>query len=140
MTPERQRHYPPLDAFRPLFDLPGIVWVNLQYDECQEELARVEQEFGVRIHDWAGEDLKNDFESVAGLISVLDGVVTSPTAVSSLAGALGRPTWQIDSGSDWTAFGEPRSPWFPSLRVVGRHPADPDWDRVIETVRAELAG
>ena len=140
MTPERQRHYPPVRALLPLFELPGIHWVNLQYDDCGEELAQVERELGVRICRWDGEDLKNDFESVAGLISVLDGVVTSPTAVSSLAGALGLPTWQIDSGSDWTAFGECRSPWFPSLRVVGRTPADPDWDRVIETVRAELAG
>ncbi len=138
MTPERQRHYPPLDAFRPLFDLPGIVWVNLQYDECQEELARVEQEFGVRIHDWAGEDLKNDFESAAGLMAALDGVVTAPTAVSSLAGAVGRPTWQVDSGSDWTVFGESRSPWFPTVRVVARTAADEGWGRVMETVQAEL--
>ena len=140
MTPERHRHYPPLGAIRPLFEVPGITWINLQYDECRDELAGVEQEFGVRIHRWDDEDLKNDFESVAGLISALDGVVTAATAVSSLAGALGCPAWQIDSGSDWTVFGEPRSAWFPSIRVVARAPADEDWGRVVATVRAELAG
>ncbi len=138
MTPERQRHYPPLDAFQPLLETPGIIWVNLQYDECTEELDRVEREFGVRIHNWAGEDLKNDFESVAGLMAALDGVVTAPTAVSSMAGAVGRPTWQVDSGSDWTRFGELRSPWFPSIRVVARAAADPGWLTVMETVQAEL--
>ncbi len=140
MTLERHRHYPPLEALRPLFDLPGIVWINLQYDECREELAGVEREFGVRIHRWDDEDLKNDFESVAGLISALDGVVTAPTAVSSMAGALGCPAWQVDSGSDWTVFGEPRSPWFPSIRVAARAATDEDWGRVVATVRAELAG
>ncbi len=140
LTPERQRHYPAIDALRPLFEMPGLVWVNLQYDDCGEELTWVERETGARIHRWSDVDLRNDFESVAGLVMALDGIVTAPTAVSSLAGALGRPTWQVDSGSDWTTFGEPRSPWFPTVRVIGRTPSDPDWSGVIDQVRVELAG
>ncbi len=139
VTPERRRHYAPLGAFRALLATPGVVWVNLQYDDCQDELAAIEREWGVVIHRWEGEDLKNDLDSVVGLLAGLDAVVTAPTAVSSLAGAVGRPTWQLDSGSDWTVFGEPRSPWFPSIQVVARRPDELDWAGALERLGEGLA-
>lgn len=140
VTPERRRHYAPLGAFRALLATPGVVWVNLQYDDCREELAAIEREWGITIHRWDGEDLKNDLESVVGLLAGLDAVVTAPTAVSSLAGAVGRPTWQLDSGSDWTVFGEARSPWFPTVAVAARRPDETDWTSALDRIRDGLAG
>ncbi len=138
VTAERSRHYPDLDAVAELVSLPGVVWVNLQYDDCTAEIEMLERRSGVTIHRWADLDLKNDLDAVAGLIAGLDGVVTAATAVSSIAGALGRPTWQMDSGSDWTAFGERGSPWFPSLTLVRRAPDEAGWGGVIERIRAGL--
>jgi tetratricopeptide (TPR) repeat protein len=140
VTPERRRHYAELSAWRPLLARPGIQWINLQYDECEAELAELGAAWGVRVHRWADEDLRDDLESVFGLVSSLDAVVTAPTAVSSIAGSLGVPTWQVDSGSDWTALGEERSPWFPSIRVVSRRSEEPDWGRVMAVVAGEVAG
>ena len=134
----RDRHYADLAAWTALWRTPGITWVNLQYDECEVELAAVESATGVRIHRWAGEDLRNDLENVAGLLGALDGVVTAPTAVSSLAGALGVPTWQLDSGSDWTLLGEERSPWFPSIRVFRKGPAETGWESAIGRIAGDL--
>ncbi|MGE0441749.1 MAG: tetratricopeptide repeat protein [Gemmatimonadales bacterium] len=138
VTAARARHYPPLDELRPLLETPGVVWVNLQYDDCTTELETMKSEWGVTVHSWAGENLRDDLESVAGLIAELDAVVTAPTAVSSLAGALGRPTWQLDSGSDWTVFGEARSPWFPTIRVVAKRPFETDWGRPVAEIRSNL--
>ena len=138
VTPARRRNYAPLAAWGPLWAVPGVVWVNLQYDDCDAELAQVERDRGARIRRWAGEDLKNDLESVIGLIGSLDGVVTAPTAVASLAGAVGTPAWQVDSGSDWTPFGAERSPWFPSLRVMRKGPLERDWQPVIGRVAAAV--
>ncbi len=138
LTPERIRHYPDLSAVARLVGLAGVVWVNLQYDDCAADLAVVEAGTGVRIHRWADLDLRNDLDGVAGLIAGLDGVVTAATAVSSMAAALGRPTWQMDSGSDWTVFGERVSPWFPSLTVVRRAPDESGWLTVVGDIRAEL--
>jgi tetratricopeptide (TPR) repeat protein len=139
VTAARQRAYAPLDLWSPLLTLPGITWVNLQYDDCEAELQELEARTGVRVARWPGEDLKQDLESVVGLLAGLDGVVTAPTAVSSLAGAVGRPTWQVDNGSDWTVFGGTVSPWFPSLTVMARQPAERGWEPVLARTAAAVA-
>jgi hypothetical protein len=125
-----------LAAWAPVWAVPGVVWVNLQYDECGAELSAVEREHGVVVHRWAGVDLKNDLESVVGLVAELDGVVTAPTAVSSVAGAVGARTWEVDSGSDWTALGEGASPWFPRLTVVRKGASG--WPGALAEVAAQL--
>jgi Flp pilus assembly protein TadD len=138
LTPARARHYAPLAAWTPVLTVPGVVWVNLQYDDCAAELAVVEGATGVAVHRWAGVDLRDDLEGVAALVSALDGVVSAPTAVGSLAGAVGTPTWQVESGNDWTRFGEAVSPWFGSLRSSLREPAERDWTGVMRRVAADL--
>lgn len=135
---ERDRAYSNVLDWEPLFRLEGVHWINLQYDDCAAEIARVKDRYGVKIHRWSRENLKNDLESVVGLLWNLDAVVTAPTAVSSLAGAAGTPTWEMDNGSDWTAHGEERCPWFPNIRMVRRQAGSADWGPVLERVAAEL--
>ncbi len=138
-TAERRRHYPSFADWGPIWRVPGIVWVNLQYDDCDEELAGLETNTGLTVHRWPAEDLRNDLESVAALIAGLDAVVTAPTAVSSLAGAVGARTWQVDSGSDWTALGEARSPWFPSITVIRKGAGERSFGPLLERLAGELA-
>ena len=56
----------PLQAWKEVFLTSGITFVNLQYDDCAIELAALERDWGVRVHQWAGENLKDDLESVVG--------------------------------------------------------------------------
>ncbi|MGE0552363.1 MAG: tetratricopeptide repeat protein [Gemmatimonadales bacterium] len=143
LTAERRRHYLPLDRWLPLLRTPGITWVNLQYDDCDDELAALEAEHGIRLLRFDDLDLRDDLDRVTDLVAALDAVVTAPTAVSSLAGAIGRPTWQLDVAGDWTALGEARSPWFPSIRLAAV--GEPDGgaaavQEVAEQLREVLAG
>jgi hypothetical protein len=135
---ERARYYADLTAWRPLLEVPGVSFVNLQYDECETELSEIEAATGVKVHRWPTVDLRNDLESVAALLWHLDLVITAPTAVSSLAGALGIDTWQLDPGTDWTAFGEARSPWQPAVRLFRRPAGVRDWTSTIQAAVAEL--
>ncbi len=137
LTAERQRHYAPLAAWAPVWRVPGVTWINLQYDDCDVELAEIERIHGVRVHRWAGEDLKQDLESVVGLLASLDAVITAPTAVSSLAGASGVRTWQTDGGNDWTVFGQDRSPWWPSIALARKGPGQ-DWQPVLNGVARQV--
>lgn len=139
MTEDRARQFSRLEEWGPLFRIPNVRWINLQYDDCAAELAAAEKAFGVTIHRWKGENLKDNLESVVGLLWNLDLVVTAPTAVSSLAGGVGVPTLEIDSGGDWTAHGEARSPWFPNLRLFRRAAGTSAWGPVIERLAAEVA-
>src|SRR5262249_50690618 len=135
---DRRRHYSRLSEWRELFTLPDVAWINLQYDDCEDELLAAEAEFGIRIHRWPAVDLKNDLEAVAALIWHLDLVVTAPTAVSSLAGLVGIDTWELDTGADWTAFGEDRSPWLPAIRLARRAPSTQDWEPTLRAVAADV--
>ena len=138
MTEERNRQYTELCDWGPLLSIPGVHWINLQYDECTAEVAKAEKAFGATIHQWRNEDLKSDLESVVGLLWNLDFVITAPTAVSSLAGGVGVATLELDAGGDWTTHGEERSPWFPSIRVIRRPSGTLGWGSVIERVADEV--
>jgi len=61
--------------------------------------------------------LKDDFEETAALIAALDLVVSVPTAVGELAGAVGTPTWRL-CDPDWTWLGTGTRPWMPAQRPV----------------------
>lgn len=115
MTARRSESYMSLDRWGPVFAVPGIDVVNLQYGPCEDELRAAEARFGVAIHRWPDLDLKNDFEGVAALIANLDLVISPALSVSELAGALGVPVWRV-GGRDWTLLGTPVRPWFPGMR------------------------
>lgn len=124
-----------------LLAVPGIHFVNLQYDDCRVELAQALAGFGVSIHGWPDIDLKQDMDDVAALMTALDLIVSVGTSVACLAGALGRPVWQLtqsSTGDCWT-MGQSCVPWFPSMRTY-QHSYDQAWESVIEQVAADLAG
>ncbi|NQV20221.1 MAG: tetratricopeptide repeat protein, partial [Rhodospirillales bacterium] len=93
MTVLRKKFYSEIEEWRPVFEVPGIEFVNLQYDDCTEELALMKENFGATLHVWEDTNLKDDLETVAALISELDLVITAGTMIHAMAGALDVPTW-----------------------------------------------
>lgn len=138
MSRERRRSYTALEQWEPVLAIPGVHFINLQYDQCEEELAAAETRFGVTIHRWPDLDLMNDLDEVAALTANLDLVVTAPTTVGELSGALGIPTWTMllkhESALD---FGTGRMPWEPSVKLYYRN-WDDAWERIIALVTADL--
>ncbi|WP_434622130.1 tetratricopeptide repeat protein [Azospirillum sp. B2RO_4] len=124
MTAERRAAYLPLDAWAPLFALPGIQWVVLQYGDVEAEVRQAEQRFGIRLHRWDDLDRKDDFDGVAALIAGLDLVISPAMSVGELAGALGTPVWRFGT-RDWTQLGAGVRPWYPSMRVFQPRPGEP---------------
>ncbi len=137
MTPERKAAYTTLDQWGPLFALPGVTFVNLQYDDCTAEIAAAEARFGVRVHRWDDLDLKDDFEAAAALTANLDLVITPAMSAGELAGALGVPTWRFGT-RDWTQLGTDARPWFASMRTFQPRPGE-TFDAVIARMAATLA-
>jgi tetratricopeptide (TPR) repeat protein len=154
LNARRQGDYTMLKAWFPLLTLPGLNVVSLQMprrspsakrktgleppdprmqEELEQELKTVEKTYGVRLHRWPWLDLRDDLESTAAMISNLDLVISAPTAIAELAGALGVPVWRTDGAGGWTQLGTACRPWFPSMRVfrVGC--------RGIATVPSEMA-
>jgi tetratricopeptide (TPR) repeat protein len=134
----RSRHYSQLNQWGPILTTPGVRFVNLQYDRCEEELAEAERLFDMRIHRWEDIDLKDDQEAVAAIASVLDVVIAPSTAVSEMAGAVGRPTWVPVRGlTNWWGLGTDYCPWLPSVRAFICQATDP-WEPLIGKIAAAL--
>ncbi len=116
VTRERSAAYTTLDQWAPVFAVPGLRLVTLQYGDREAEIRAAEQRFGVTIHRWPDLDLKDDFEGVAALAANLDLVVSVAVSAGELAGALGVPVWRV-GGADWTQLGSAARPWFPAMRL-----------------------
>lgn len=138
LSRERRRSYTHLGQWGAIFSIPGIHFINLQYDQCEADLVTAEERYGKPIHRWPELDLMNDLDEVAALNANLDLVITAPTAVGELSGALGVPTWtmllQHESVMD---LGTGGMPWEPSVKLYYRQ-WDDAWERIIETVAADL--
>ena len=134
----RAMHYPQLNQWGPILATPGVKFVNLQYDQCDEELHEAERLFGTRVHVWDDTDLKNDLDGVAALISTLDLVISARTSVASMAGAAGASTLVVCRGaSDWWGLGTDHCPWLPSVRAFSCGAYDP-WEPVIASIASEV--
>lgn len=137
-TAERRLEYTQLREWGDILTIPGVTWVNLQYDDCERELREAERRFGVEILRWPWLDLMNDFEEVAALTSCLDHVVAPRNAVAMLSGALGVPTTMMGNAWDWSDLGTGRSPWFPSVELAVREHRN-DWDGVLAQAARRVA-
>ena len=71
-------------------------------------------------------------------MAALDLVITAPTAVGELAGALGVSTWRVADERDWTMLGTAGRPWFPTMEVFARPPRD-GWTDLLLRVAVRLA-
>lgn len=130
----RMLHYTTLDLWGPIFTLPGVHFVNLQYDKCDEELDAARQQFSVPLYAFQEVDLLNDLDEAAALTQALDLVISAGTAAGVMAAALGVPIWLIENGKGWTMLGTDYMPWFPTQRNFCHH-----WNQPWSEVIAEIA-
>lgn len=112
----RNWQYASLAAYCPLLALPGATFIDLQYDDSTQERLALESAHGLRLHRFDDLDMKNDLDRTANLIGALDLVISAPTAVAELAGAVGVPGWRVSVGADWSTLGCEHYPWFPNIR------------------------
>lgn len=118
LSATRNTKYTALKDWRGILSIPGAVFVNLQYGDCEEEIQQVEKELGIRMRRWVDLDLMNDFCGVAALIKNLDLVVSISSAVVPLAGAVGTQTISM-TRQNWVLLGQKTHyPWFPSVKPV----------------------
>jgi len=113
----RARYFSPFAQWEQVLKTPGASFVNMQYGDCAEELARARDEFGVEIWNPPGIDLKDQLDEVAALACALDLTLGFANATSNIAAACGAPTWIISVPGAWTRLGTDRMPWYPQARI-----------------------
>jgi tetratricopeptide (TPR) repeat protein len=133
----RARFFSPFAAWETVLRVPGVCFVNMQYGDCAEEIARARAEFGVDIWQPPGIDLKDDLDDVAALSCALDLSLGFANATSNIAAACGAPTWIISVPGAWTRLGTERLPWYPQARVF-LPPAFGQWAPAMDAVADAL--
>ena len=123
----------PLRHFAPLARVPGVRLVSLQKGFGAEQMAAVD----FPIVDWSDrlDGAAGPLMDTAAVISNLDLVISSDTAIPHLAGALGAPVWvALHKVPDWRwLLDRDDSPWYPTMRLF-RQATLGDWPDVFERI------
>lgn len=116
----RNEHYLAAEEIARLGAVAGVQFVNLQSDECDDELALLNRAFTNPIIHLSDLDQYNDLDGAAAVMSSLDLVIAPATTVVELAGALGRPTLLLSNSSElhWRKREDGSDLWHRSVRHV----------------------
>lgn len=118
-----------IEAMAPLFSVPGVRFVNLQFGPREFE----GDSFGLARLD------VSDYYDTARELRKLDLVISVDTSIVHLAGAMRVPCWVLVTAIPdfrWL-LARPDSPWYRSVAVY-RQPTAGDWATVISEIRDHL--
>ncbi|MDR3771709.1 MAG: tetratricopeptide repeat protein [Terracidiphilus sp.] len=127
-----------LAAFAPLFALPGLRWISLQYgdfDQLEQQALTAHAPLAVD----RGVDQFADIDRFAAQVAAMDLVLTIDNSTAHLSGALGVPVWlMLPFAANWRwLLNREDSPWYASMRLF-RQPAPGNWDAPIHAVCCAL--
>jgi tetratricopeptide (TPR) repeat protein len=115
----------------PLADLAGLTLVSLQTGAGREQIGHAPLlDLGAEFADMA---------DTAAAMAHLDLVIAVDSGAAHLAGALGRPVWNlVRYNPDWRwPPGAAATPWYPSMRLI-RQQTPGSWTAEVDGIRREL--
>lgn len=110
----------------------GVVLINLQKEHNERDLLRDNGIFDPMVG-------VTDFMDTAWIIDQLDLVITVDTSIAHLAGALGRPVWNLvrfDAMWPWMTERD-KTCWYDSMRIY-RQPVPFDWNEPLKRLMADF--
>lgn len=130
----------PLAKLAPLFQVPGIRFVDLQYGDTVAERQAFTQATGHELLHDTRVDQMQSLDDFAAQITAMDLVISISNSTVHLSGALGVPTWVMLHAAPMQRWLMDRSdsPWYASVTLY-RQRQEYDWDPVVEEVRGRLA-
>jgi len=135
---DRARQFSPFELWEPVLKTQGVTFINLQYGDCEDEIALAKEKFGVEIWQPPGIDLKQDLDDLTALCSAVDLIIGFSNATTNLAGAAGAPIWLLTAPAVWTRLGTDAYPWYPQARVFSP-PEIGQWAPAMADVTQALA-
>ncbi|NTV49858.1 MAG: tetratricopeptide repeat protein [Geobacteraceae bacterium] len=125
----------PFEEFLPLAAFHGVQFFSLQVGAGADEIADLNA--SIKLFDHT--DQLRDFSETAAFIANLDLVIGADTAVTHLAGSLGKKVWiLLPKAYDWRWLaGRDDSPWYPTARLFWQH-RQGDWAGVMTRVKTAL--
>jgi len=124
----------------PVFRTPNTRFVSLQYGDHYQNLYELEKVHGIRIEVVPEVDNTSDIDGLAALITACDSVVTVSNVTGHIAGAVGTPTFLLDSNKLWywnNTRGN-RNLWYPCVKTYRKRYATGMWTPQVADVARDL--
>ena len=136
MSPERLQNYAPISEWAPLFKVADVTFINLQYKNFSDDLIKIQNEFGVMVHNFDDLDHFNNLDDVAALCAALDVVVSIKNTIPLISAGVGTLT----KLANWR-----QSPWNnnllnplgPSVEIFQRNTWEP-WENIFSLIAEEV--
>ena len=122
-----------IENLNSLSKVKNVNWFNLQKTSNRDNFTEISKLF---LFNQKGPE---PLSELAGLINVLDLIITNDTAIAHLAGALGKPVWVLlHYSADWRWQLEgSQSSWYPTAKLF-RQKVRGQWKDVIDEVVINL--
>ena len=133
----------PLEYLQPLLFSGECFFINLQYeyDDLAYELDQFANNTGISIYCDTKINPLESFDDFAAQVAALDLVITISNTTAHVAGALGKPVWNLlHYEADWRWLtNRSDTPWYPSMTLF-RQSHQGDWGYVVQQVHSALDG
>ena len=133
----------PLEYLQPLLFSGECFFINLQYeyDDLAYELDQFANNTGISIYCDTKINPLESFDDFAAQVAALDLVITISNTTAHVAGALGKPVWNLlHYEADWRWLtNRSDTPWYPSMTLF-RQSHQGDWGHVVQKVHSALDG
>ena len=125
----------------PILKLKNITFLDLEYENSEEEKQHLYEKVGTKIYRISEIDYFNDILGVSSIINACDLIITCSNVNAHLSGALGKQTFlllPIGKGRllNWSSINY-ESIWYPSIKIFQQtNPGN--WSDPVEKVREEV--
>jgi hypothetical protein len=136
MSPKRLPNYACISDWSPILTLPSVTFINLQYKDFADDLAKIQNELGVTVHNFDDLDHYDNLLDVAALSAALDVVVSNKITVPLITAGVGTSTklanWKQSSWNNILL-----NPVGPSVDIFERNTWEP-WDNVFRLIAEDI--
>ena len=133
----RLKHYPPISEWLPVFAIPDVTFINLQYKNFANDLAKIKDDLGITVHHFEDLNQYDDIDDVAALCNALDIAVTTKVTPMILTSAVGTPTkianWQQSTWNNILT-----NPVSSSVDMFEKNTWEP-WDKIFNLIAQDIS-
>jgi lipoprotein NlpI len=136
MSPGRLPNYAPILEWSPILKIPDVTFINLQYKDFEDDLAKVKEELGVTVHNFDDLDQFNNVDDTTALCAALDMLVSNHGTAPLISGGVGTLTKLANwKQSTWNTI--LYNPVGPSIDIFERNTWEP-WDNIFNLIKEDI--
>ena len=136
MSPGRLPNYAPILEWSPVLKIPNVTFINLQYKDFEDDLAKVKEELGVTVHNFDDLDQFNNVDDTTALCAALDMLVSNHGTAPLISGGVGTPTKLANwKQSSWNTI--LNNPVGPLIDIFERNTWE-TWDNVFNLIKEDV--